>query len=315
MPLSLFLNELSCQSDAGPRHVDEAMATFVATLKHLKSWGQNVELVTESPLQPAELARGYVYQQWVNASPRNRERHRYILRLRDRTPGALRGVLEAAGHDPAEVEHFHDGRRAIGIGAAHLVDGMAISLPVSPKWAASWLDVDINRVGEDDIETYQDKVKHCSTPHSADEHETWARGAGLSSLTRPSQLLDAWEEFFPRLERLPRFDRDLRALDPKWFLPVRGLLADLQSTAADHWNLARSPEPDWQNPHITPESQSRRHLCTFADPDLDGRDACFSWHGRMTPGKGRLYFRLVPERKSFRLGYVGDKPGSDRLSN
>jgi hypothetical protein len=35
----------------------------------------------------------------------------------------------------------------------------------------------------------------------------------------------------------------------------------------------------------------------------------------MTPGKGRLYFRLVPERRTFRLAFVGSKPGSDRLSN
>ncbi|WP_406167589.1 hypothetical protein [Streptomyces sp. NBC_00996] len=311
MPLSLFLNELSCKAEVGPRQVDAAMATFVATLKHLGTW-QKVSLVTESPLQPAELARGYVYQRWVNATPRNRDRHRYILRLRDRSP--LRGVLETAGHDTATVEHFHDGRRSVGIGAAHLMDGMAISLPVTQKWAASWLDVDINRLGEDDIETDQDRVRHCSCPDEADEHEAWARGTGLSRLISPTQLLDSWNEFFPALERLPRFDRDLRALDPKWFRSVRDLLADLQSTAADHWHLDRSPEPDWQNPHITPESQTRRHLCTFPDPDLAGRDACFSWHGRMTPGKGRLYFRLVPERKAFRLAYVGTKPGSDRLS-
>ncbi|WP_329548253.1 hypothetical protein OG548_33625 [Streptomyces sp. NBC_01356] len=290
------------------------MATFVATLKRLKTW-QEVDLVTESPLPQAELARGYVYQQWVNATGLNKERHRFILSLRNRAPGALRVVLEAAGHDPAEVEHFHDGRRAVGIGAAHLMDGMVISLPVSPKWAASWLDVDISRVAEDDIETDQDRVRHCSTPDEADEHEAWARGTGIGSLTNPSQLLDSWAEFFPALERLPRFDRDLRALDPKWFRSVRDLLADLQSTAAHHWDVERSPEPAWQNPHITPESQTRRHLCTFPDPDLDGRPVCFSWHGRMTPGKGRLYFRLIPERKTFRLAYVGSKPGSDRLSN
>lgn len=312
MPLSLFLNELSCQSDAGPRRVDDAMATFVGTLKHLSTW-QKIGLVTESPLQSAELAHGYLYQQWVNATPRNKDRHRYILRLRDRSP--LRNVLEAAGHDPAEVEHYHDGCRAVGIGAAHLMDGMAISLSLSPKWAASWLDVDVNRLGEDDIETVQVRVRHCSTPDEADEHEAWARATGLHCLTSPSELLDAWDEFFPSLERLPRFDRDLMKLEPQWFRPVRDLLADLQSTAAHHWDLGRSPEPDWQNSHITPESQSRRHLCTFPDPGVDGRSECFSWHGRMTPGKGRLYFRLVPERMAFRLAFVGAKPGSDRLSN
>ncbi|WP_143145011.1 hypothetical protein [Streptomyces humi] len=284
----------------------------MATLKHLSTW-QKVGLVTESPLQSAELARGYVYQQWVNATPHNRDRHRYILRLRDRS--TVRGTLEANGHDPAEVEHLHDGRQALGIGAAHLMDGIAISLPVTQKWATSWLDVDVNRLGDNDIESRQGRVRHCSAPDEADEHEAWVRDRGLSGLNSPALLLDAWDEFFPSLERLPRFDRDLRALDPKWFLPVRRLLADLQCTAAGHWDLARSPEPHWQNSHITPESQSRRHLCTFPDPECHGQDLCFSWHGRMTPGQGRLYFRLVPERLTFRLAYVGTKPGSDRLSH
>ncbi|MFJ5090300.1 hypothetical protein [Streptomyces sp. NPDC088674] len=288
------------------------MACFVDTLRYLSSW-RSVSLTTQSPLLSAELSRGYVYQQWVHASPQNRDRHRYLLALRNRrSPFAL--ILEEAGHDPARVEHLHDGQPAKGIGAAHLMNGLAISLPVSPKWSTSWLNVDIQRLGEDDVEYDMEHVRHCSTPDEAVEHESWARNTGLHALSTPTELLAAWDEFFPSLERLPRFDRDMSRLDTKWFRAVRELLAELQSTAADHWDLCRSPEPDWQNPHITPESQSRSHLCTFTDPASDDLALCFSWHGRMTPGKGRLYFRLVPERKTFRLAYVGPKPGSDRES-
>ncbi|MFE7117331.1 hypothetical protein ACFU99_18155 [Streptomyces sp. NPDC057654] len=289
------------------------MASFVDTLKRLSSW-QSLSLTTQSPLPSAELARGYVYQQWVNASPRNRDRHRYLLALRNRR-SPFDCVLEEAGHEPSEAEYLHDGLPAKGIGAAHLMDGLAISLPVTPKWATSWLIVDIQRLGENDIEHDKDRVRHCSAPVEADEHELWARDTGLHTLSSPTELLAVWDEFFPSLERLPRFDRDLMRLDVKWFRPVRKLLAELQTTAADHWDLSRSPEPDWRNPHITPESQSRRHLCTFTDPASARASEVFSWHGRMTPGKGRLYFRLVPERKVFRLAYVGPKPGSDRESS
>ncbi|MEU6555043.1 hypothetical protein ABZ915_32905 [Streptomyces sp. NPDC046915] len=38
-------------------------------------------------------------------------------------------------------------------------------------------------------------------------------------------------------------------------------------------------------------------------------DPCPGLHGRMTPGKGRLHFRLVPERTTFRLAHVGSKRG------
>ncbi|MEU9041066.1 MULTISPECIES: hypothetical protein [unclassified Kitasatospora] len=304
MSLTLFLNELSCESESGPREVDTAMAGFVATLRHLKSW-QSIALVTRSPLPTSELARGYLYQQWVNAGGQNRDRHRYLLALRSRSP--FRDAVQLT-LDPDEVEYQHDNRTVEGIAFAHLTDGLAVSLPVSAKWATSWLDLDIQHLTEDGIESSHDRARHCSSPDEADEHKTWAQDTATASLTTPAEILDSWDEFFPHLQKIPRFERCLRRLDMKWHRPVRKLLIDLEATAAG-WDPATSPEPKWQHPHITPESQSRQHLCTFTD--LDGKERCFSWHGRFTPGKGRLHFRLVPEERAIRLGYVGDKLGSD----
>ncbi|MFG3056904.1 hypothetical protein ACGFZP_38950 [Kitasatospora sp. NPDC048239] len=307
MSLTLFLNELSCDSDAGPREVDTAMGGFVETLRHLRGW-QSIALVTKSPLPTAELARGYLYQQWVNENARNRERHRFLLALRSRSP--FRDALPLT-IDTSEVEYQHGGRLAEGVGFAHLTDGLAVSLPVSPRWATSWLDVDIQHLTEDGIENSRDLARHCSSPTEADEHKVWAQDAGTSALTTPDEILAAWDEFFPHLQTIPRFERCLRRLDVKWLRPVRKLLIGLEATAAG-WDPATSPEPKWQHPHITPESQSRQHLCTFAD--LDGKNQCFSWHGRFTPGTGRLHFRLLHEERAFRLGYVGDKLGSDAES-
>ncbi len=304
MPLLLFLNELSCESEIGPREVDRAMAEFVDTLRHLRGW-RSVALTTRTPLLSSELASGYVYQQWLNDSGRNRDRHRFLLSLRSRSP--FRSTLPASV-DLDDVEYQCDGRTVEGIGAAHLTGGMAISLPVSTKWSAPWLEVDVHRLAEDTVKRSRDRVRHCSRPIEADEHAVWARASGLDALSTPAELLASWKEFFPHLQMLPRFERGLRRLDPKWFLPVRRLLTELETSVTD-WDPALSPEPDWQNPHITPESASRRGLCTFTD--LDGAKRCFSLHGRLTPGKGRLHFRLVPEARALRLGYVGDKLGSD----
>ncbi|GAA2779765.1 hypothetical protein GCM10010441_00550 [Kitasatospora paracochleata] len=307
MSLTLFLNELSCESESGRREVDTAMAGFVDTLRHLKSW-QSIALVTRSPLPTSELARGYLYQQWVNSSEQNRDRHRYLLALRSRSP--FRDAVQLT-LDPDEVEYRHDNRTVEGIAFAHLTDGLAVSLPVSAKWATSWLDIDIQHLTEDGIESSRDRARHCSSPNEADEHRAWAQDTASSSLITLAEILDAWDEFFPHLQKIPRFERGLRRLDVKWHRPVRKLLIDLEATAAN-WDPATSPEPQWQHPHITPESQSRQQLCTFTD--LDGEDRCFSWHGRFTPGAGRLHFRLVPEEPAFRLGHVGDKLGSDAQS-
>ncbi|MFJ1751471.1 hypothetical protein [Kitasatospora sp. NPDC088134] len=298
------MNELSCTSDSEPREIDSAMAGFIATLKSLKDW-QNISLVTRSPLPATELARGYVYQQWMHENPRNRDRHRFLLALRNRSP--IREALPAAC-DPDEVEYLHRGQPAEALGAAHLTDGLTVSLPVChPEWASSWLDADVRTLTEDGIEEVTVQVRHCSSPAEAEVHKAWALDAGLARLSTPESVLAAWQEFFPHLQFLPRFERDLRRLDLKWFRAVREMLVNLESTAAG-WDPSLTPEPVWKHPHITPESSSRLKHVTFQD--LDGERRPFSWHGRMTPGKGRLYFRLIPEERSIRLGFVGAKPDS-----
>ncbi|SFD59136.1 toxin C-terminal domain-containing protein [Streptomyces aidingensis] len=186
MPLSLFLNELSCGSEAGPREVDQAMDGFIGTLRHIKKeWQQDITLVTQSPLNKAELAQGYVYQQWRNHSPRNREQHRYLLALRNKHP--VREVLPTT-HDPAAVEYRHRGRLVEGIAAAHLTNGMAISLPVEREWGCCWVELEILCLAEDELEESREPVRHCSCPAEADEHQAWGRAPVPTTAQRAAAL-------------------------------------------------------------------------------------------------------------------------------
>jgi hypothetical protein len=302
MPLLLFLNERSCETEAGPEAVDAAMAEFVRLLRHVRSW-RDIALVTRSPLPKTELSQGYYYQQWAG---RNRTRHQYLLALRSRSP--FRATLPS-GPDPQEAEYHHNGETVEGIAIAHLADGLSVSLPLAPQWSASWLHLDIRRLVESEtgelvLDEVREAVRHCSDTATADAHETWARESGLASLTAPQHLWQFREEFFPRLQFLPRVERDLRELDLKWFVPVRSLLAALDLSAVG-WDPAESLFPQWRAPHITPEAAQRKLLCRFTD--FDGEIRVFDLHGRMTPGAGRLHFRLVPEEKALRIAYLGPK--------
>jgi hypothetical protein len=62
----------------------------------------------------------------------------------------------------------------------------------------------------------------------------------------------------------------------------------------------------WRS-RVTPESETRRHLCKFAD--FDGESRIFDLHGRFTPGEGRIYFRLVPQERTATIAYIGLKLG------
>ncbi|MGC4911584.1 hypothetical protein [Streptomyces albogriseolus] len=304
MPLLLFLNEKSCASSASPAEVGEAMKEFVAVLRAARRW-RDISLLTQTPLPQAELAQGYHYGQWA-ANKRNRDERMFIQAMRNRAPFA---AALTASQSSDEVEYACSGEPVEGIGWAHLLDGLAVSLPLSLAWSGSWLDLHVRRLVETDagdlaMEETREQVRHSARRTDLPVHEKWGRAAGLDAVDTPARLWDEWDDFFPRLQVLPAVQKQLAGLEPPWFVQVRGLLARLQASAA-LWD--GSGVPDWQGAKVTPEHEQRKRLCMFRD--LDGTDNCFHWHGRFTPGAGRLHFRLVPEDKALRIAYVGPKIG------
>lgn len=307
MALLLFLNELSCASDARPEEVNVAMAGFVDLLRHVSEW-RSTALWTQNPITDSELARGYTYGQWAGDG-RNRDRHRYLLAKRSRAP--FRDALPENNEAFDSCECTHGGERAEGLLAAHLCAGLGVSLALAPKWSAGWLELHVSQLVEDgdgELALLQSthRVRHCATEADAAEHEEWARSTGLLELADPNSLWAARSEYFPDLQFLPRVEKDLNHLNRAWFAAVRQLLADLQASVAD-WDPARSPFPHWRTPHITPDSESRKKEGLSDFTDLDGVRRSFDLHARMTPGAGRLHFRLVPEDHALRIAYIGLK--------
>ncbi|MEU7118496.1 hypothetical protein [Streptomyces zaomyceticus] len=276
------------------------MEEFVGVLRGARKW-REIALVTKPLLPEAELAKGYYFQQWA-ADNRNRTQRQFIKALRNRAPSAE----ELPG---SEVEYVCAGERVKGIGAAHIMDSLAVSLPVSLAWTGTWLDVTVRRLVESEtgdlaVEEVTELVRHSARRADLAVHEKWGCSAGLDAVDTPQQLWEEREDFFPHLQFLPRVQDDLAALELKWFVQVRGLLARLEASAA-LWNHAERAAPEWQGAYVTPEGQQRKLLCYFRD--LDDKDRCFDLHGRFTPGAGRLHFRLVREEGALRVAYIGPK--------
>ncbi|MEC4014969.1 hypothetical protein [Streptomyces sp. H27-D2] len=264
--------------------------------------------MTQTPLPAAVIARGYYYQQWASDN-RNRTQRQFIKALRNRAP--FTDVLPQHS-SPGEIEYECAGEPVEGIGAAHLMDGLAVSLPLSRTWSGSWLDVMVRRLVETDagdlaMEEAAELVRHSARRGDLVTHEKWGRSAGLDAVDTPAQLWEQCADFFPRLQFLSRVREDLERLELKWFVQVRGLLARLEASAS-RWDPVVSAVPVWQGANVTPEHEQRKRLCYFRD--LDGVDRCFHLHGRFTPGAGRLHFRLVPEDKALRIAYIGPRLGT-----
>ena len=145
-------------------------------------------------------------------------------------------------------------------------------------------------------------VRHASHEEHVKHHAAWFDDALRG---RYSTGRDLWEEralAFPNLVFLDRVADDLAKLASVWVEPVRSRLAELDRCVAE-WRRS-APAPSWRS-HITPESDTRRHLTRFTD--LDGITRFFEWHARFTPGPGRIHFRIDAAAHRLVIAYIGRK--------
>ena len=307
MRVLLFLNELSCATGADEATADAAMVEFVEVVRHVRRKRAETGLVTARQLRHVELARGYTVEKWIGQHGRNRERWRALQNARNRSPFSA-AFAEGA---PAEVEYTHEGRSAEALGSAHLSDGIAVSLPVEPRWRTSWVVTDRVRAVEDadgPLRLAEDSVhvRHAAARADLDEHDEWMSSTGLSGLTSGDELWSARADFFPHLRFLARAADQVRKLDRGFLRPVADELVRLERAAAG-WDPAASPEPRWGS-KVTPESETREKHCWFTGED--GRSHLYGLHARFTPGAGRIHFRLLPQEGSLEIAHVGWKLGA-----
>jgi hypothetical protein len=300
----LFLNELSCGIHQTPEQVDTAMEQFVALIRHVRKRRDGTSLVL--PVQPhhLELAEGYFVGQWLGARPRNVELWRIIKAMRSRAPyreAILPGLAET-------FEYTVDGKIAEGMRAAHLMDGLLVSLPVDPAWDISWVSAQCEEVVQGDdgnLETTMTPVsiRHASEVGHAETHDKWIKQSGLSAFRTGGEIWEAWTDSYPNLEVLSRVREHLSSLDPASVIPVAHRLRTLDDAVAQ-WEITGREPHDWGT-KVTSESETRRPHCTFTD--LDGERRVFELHARFTPGAGRIYFRLVSETRKARIAHIGSK--------
>lgn len=303
MPL-LFLNEKSWGTISDPARAERAMADFVAVVRAAAAAG-GTALVSEVDVKALDIADGYPVNKWIGASPRNRALWQRLRALQGRSP--VRSVFPA--EDAAEhLEYRHNGEVVLGLGAAHFMDGIAVSLPVARQWQADIVTLERSELTEDDNGTLEMRhdtvdVRHLSAEPHLDVHLDWIRAARREGLTTGSRIWDSCADLFPHLTFLPRVEDQLSVLNPHWVVPVRRALERLEEAVAV-WDPASMAEPEWRT-KVSPEGETRKRVCRFTD--LDGETRTFDLHARFTPGAGRIHFRLVPEDRTIRLAHIGSK--------
>lgn len=305
MSVLLFLNELSCGTPQSPSRVDEAMEHFVSLLRYVKTRRNGASLVSPVPREHLELAQGYHLSQWLGSRPRNRDLWRSVQSMRNQAP-----FSQAVPRGVAEVfEVSVNDRVAEGARAAHLMNGILVSLLVDPAWNTSWIDATCSEVTEtaDDqlgLDTYPVTIRHAATSGHAAEHDGWLTEVGLRSFRTGAEIWEARGDLYPNLQFLDAVRDHLYELREDWVIPVAYRLRTLDS-AIEGWDPLTSTMPDHLGSKVTPEAEQRKRLCYFTD--LDGRSRLFDLHARFTPGAGRVHLRLVGEDRKIRIAYIGPK--------
>jgi hypothetical protein len=319
MPLDFVVNDLSYASLAADIHDARArMLQLVHTLRRLarlaagSSWLPQLRM--EHAFLSTDLSVGYNIARWRNDAQVDLELRRVFAGLAQRAP-YLDGVSERELEGfPPLYEYRFRGEIANGLGVAHLLRAIAVSLPSDRCWDSPRVIVEAHHLDEDSELESSVEVHHASSPEHAEAvREFVVRRLGEESnpLTTFAELWRRRREVFPGLQFCVGVERQLERLDVRAHLrPVIVCLQAINDYVA-RWQLTEREFSHHEMAGVSPESESRRkalgHQITFQCPD--GSTRLFSLHARYTPGAGRIHFLPDIEARRIVIGYVGPKVG------
>jgi hypothetical protein len=311
----LFLNEKSCETTADPDRVNRAMTKLVKAIVAIAAVDRpGTVLVAREHVKALQLAEGHPVGKWIG-TPEAKDLWRRLLLMQTKYP---HDDAFPEGETFSDVAYSHDGVPVIGLGAAHLMGGIGVSLPLEPRWDATRLTLVREELVDDEdggSVLTEVEVPHAATREHVEAHLPWLREENqaalrddLSGIRTGAELWERCAELFPHLRFLPHVETQLRELRQYWVHPVRKRLAEMDR-AVVLWDAATQLDgPQWGSA-VTPEHQGRkRDHCLFTD--LDGTPQYFDTHLRFTPGAGRLHFRFLAATRRVHIAHIGGKLGS-----
>ncbi|MEU5593356.1 hypothetical protein [Streptomyces sp. NPDC020298] len=310
----LFLNERSCETTADPDRVNRAMTELVKAIVAVARVDRpGTVLVAREHVKALQLAEGHPIGKWIG-TPDAKDLWRRLLLMQTKYP---HDEAFPEGETFSDVAYSHDGVPVTGLGAAHLMGGVGVSLPLERCWDADRLTLVREELvdDEDDGSVLTDvEVPHAATREHVDAHLPWireeveaAQRGDLSAIRTGAELWERCAELFPHLLFLPRVEAQLRELEQYWVHPVCKRLAEMDRAVLLWDSEADLDGPRWASA-VTPEHSTRkRDYCEFTD--FDGESRYFDTHLRFTPGAGRLHFRFVKATRRAHIAHIGRKLG------
>ncbi len=316
MELDLILNELSLQKPASNEEIARQwMSCFIRTIKAIKAQGVKVNLRTKYDFHTTILAPNYPLRRWLNDKEVDQVERLFIKTLATKTPFStdvtnleIQNIEKNAGLS----EFWYQGEQAIGLGIAHILDTIAVSLFSEERWNCSRLQLGFRRIDENENGEVIDEIVeviHASCSKHVQEHVDWIQKGIRTGVLDGLDLWNRREELFSSLEFCNDVYKQMQSLGSgnPMLRQVLKRLFELDESCKS-WTEGGF---DMENLpcKVSPESDSRlkqfKKELTFKCPD--GKERIFSLHVRMTPGAWRLHFSVELGPGKIIIGYIGPK--------
>jgi hypothetical protein len=302
MILEMFVNELSLS----PSAIDIAtgqnrVRQFVLTMREATARGVKRTLRVPEDFFAKPVCPGYYWKNWVQDNDVERELRQFFRSLATKKP-----FLEDQRDVEVvwrEIDCFWDNQSALGLKAAYVSDGLALSMNSCREWDTHLIQCEIHELVEDGVECRTELIHHASSPRHIDEQTSWIEQR-IRTVVKDGQTLWRFRsDFFPALDWCSAVQNSIADLTPL-ALPsiIRGLFslnaycAIWQNGSFDPRSLSCIVSPD-SEATLKKYHEERTFLCP------DGQHRLFSWHLKV--GSWRIYFHPFPGPGRLLVGYVG----------
>jgi hypothetical protein len=305
-----ILNELSIASPTNAP-IDERLSGLSRVLARLAELGFARVLRTTQEALTIPLGNGLTLPGWAmqrSADRNGREARQLLMARLGRAPFVEQLLAEAEEARGRQFEARFGGQVARGLGAALLLDSVAISVPGAWAFEIDPLRVELDALDEAGVLTMTTQpVLHVYGPPHVEAQRELLRVRVLRRVESGSELWRRRTELLASLEFCARVERDLAALTGKepWFFEICRHLAVLSDSISVWTDGAFNPtDVTW-----THESKpTLDHPVYGAQREFDapgGQRRQFSSHTKLNAVGWRIYFLPDAGTRRALIGYIG----------
>ena len=309
MTAELVFNELSLGRAPAQEAARRAMLALVRTCFLAQTAGAGRVLLVPEGAVNSEIGPDYSLWNWVNDPLVDLDWRRKFLSMATHGPFTEKVLSAEILERLAISEYSLAEQTALGLGAAHVLDGLAVSVGGEEGWHEASLRLDLLSLSDDgDLLTDQVEVRHAASPDHVEGHRPWLSAQQLAQIGSGEALWRRRGALYPALAFCPRVEAHIAALGPRdpHLRQVQRKLGQLNDAFAA-WRdgpFARGSIPDC-DPESRATLQQFKAEHSFLCPD--GKTRLFSWHLALTPGAWRLFFKPDKETRKAIVGHIGPK--------